>query len=485
MNRQWACLIALALLGCLAQGACARTPIVAPRIEPAAAPNLTVTVTAGELAGPDGNMIRVAGATLTFDPPETRDMAVTVKAPQDKAAHWDSWQPWPGKYKGQVVAQSLKPAVDEERTQILGGLFRQIPPESIRIASADGSKTFRANEDYVVNADWAQIGGLGGRLGTPGEADLKASYTLTLQRLDLVQAAADGTLRVKKGTSRIVCPQLPEPDAGCAAVAGVYIAPWPAARNPWYDAGAPKAATEYAVTEHEIFPVRPAAPVAPVNPAAVARTLGKLRGGKPVTIAVTGASIELGAEAPAWWADLWTEKNLGYASRVIVELRRRFPKSAITGVDAFQGGTTTEYGLKVIEEKVLPSKADLLLVGFGGNDCAGPEGGKPNNPPEKYKEDMRAIIGKAKGAGMDVIIVVTMQQNPWLAPGKRWPAYREKLLELSKEENVALADVYTEWLNQATRGVPPFSQLHNWLNHPGKDGHKVYADTVLRFFEAR
>ncbi|HOI54127.1 MAG TPA: GDSL-type esterase/lipase family protein, partial [Phycisphaerae bacterium] len=238
-------------------------------------------------------------------------------------------------------------------------------------------------------------------------------------------------------------------------------------------------------TEHEIFPVRPAAPVAPVNPAAVARTLGKLRGGKPVTIAVTGASIELGAEAPAWWADLWTEKNLGYASRVIVELRRRFPKSAITGVDAFQGGTTTEYGLKVIEEKVLPSKADLLLVGFGGNDCAGPEGGKPNNPPEKYKEDMRAIIGKAKGAGMDVIIVVTMQQNPWLAPGKRWPAYREKLLELSKEENVALADVYTEWLNQATRGVPPFSQLHNWLNHPGKDGHKVYADTVLRFFEAR
>lgn len=486
MNCRVSSLFALVCLIVVSQTACAQGPAAGPKIEPALTPNMTVIVQGGQVPGPNGATIKFDKATLKFDSPEVRDMSVDVKAPQDKAKHWDSWQPWPGKYKGSIVALEIKPKVDEQGTLILGGLFRQIPPESIRVASANGGKTFKMDQDYVVNPDWGQIGGLNGKLGEPGKADLKVSYKMTLQRLDLVQVSAAGKLSVKKGTSRIVCPQLPEPDAGCAALAGVYIAPWPAPRNPWYDeAGGLKAATPYAISEHEILPVHPAAPVEPVNAKAVARTLQKLRDGKSATIAFTGASITLGAEAPAWWKDQWTEKNLSYTSRVIVGLRKRFPKAEVKPVDAVQGGTTTKYGLQVIDEKVLPSNPDLLLIAFGGNDCAGPVGGKPNNPPDEYKEDMRAMVKKAKGAGMEVMIVVTMQQNPWLQAAKRWPEYREKLLELSREEDVALADVYTEWVNMATRGIPPFSQLHNWLNHPGGEAHQVYADTILRFFEAK
>jgi len=43
-------------------------------------------------------------------------------------------------------------------------------------------------------------------------------------------------------------------------------------------------------------------------------------------------------------------------------------------------------------------------------------------------------------------------------------------------------DVYTEWVNQATRGISPFSQLHNTFNHPGIAGMRVYADALLRAF---
>jgi len=86
---------------------------------------------------------------------------------------------------------------------------------------------------------------------------------------------------------------------------------------------------------------------------------------------------------------------------------------------------------------------------------------------------------------MEVILVVTMQQNPWMKTdvARRWLDYRKALLELGEEEKVGVADVYTEWMNLATRGIPPFSQLHNWINHPGAFGHGVYAEVVLRFFE--
>ena len=471
------CLVSVLLVQC--RVASARTLMLHYLVKAADPPDMTLRV----IPGP-GQQFKEA--QLAFDPPETRDLTITAKAPQDHAAHWDAWQPWPGKYEGKMVALNIKPQTDSEGTLILGGLFRQIRTESITIKSANGSGTFRQGRDYKVNPVWGQIGNIKGRLGQPLQADLKISYRLALQRLDLVQVTAQGKVTVKKGASRIVCPQLPEPDAGCTPLAGVYIAPWEAARNPWFDeSGGLKAATKFAITQREIFVVNPAPPVEPINATAVARTWQKLRDGKEARIAFMGASITLGAEAPAWWDNLWTEKNLGYPSRVVVSLRRRFPKATVTPIEAFQGGTTTKYGLKMVDEKVVPAKADLLLIAFGGNDVAGPEGRPPNNPPEKFKEDMRVMVRKAKENGMEVMLVVTMQQNPWQQAAKRWPAYRKALIDLAREENVACADVYSEWMNQASRGIPPFTQLHNWINHPGKEGHKIYADVILRFFEAK
>jgi hypothetical protein len=37
-------------------------------------------------------------------------------------------------------------------------------------------------------------------------------------------------------------------------------------------------------------------------------------------------------------------------------------------------------------------------------------------------------------------------------------------------------------VNQASRGIAPVSQLHNYFNHPGNAGHKLIANTVLQFF---
>ena len=483
-------------------------------ITPANPPDLTVRIAAGETALPGGKTVKFEAAQLKFDPPEIRGLGFYAKAPRDFASWYEPWDPWPSKggNSGAMNTIDLKPhvaqgpegvfvggvendrtrdanleaAVDEEGTLILGALFRQVISDSVVVTSADGNKTYKMNEDYKYNAEWGQIANLKGGLGEEFKAELKVACKYAAQRLDLVQVGPDGKLSVKKGAPRIVCPELPAPDAGYIGLAGIYIAGWTAADNPNYDsAGGLKAASTYAITPHEILPIQPAPPVAPVNKNALARSVKKLATGGELKIAFMGASVTVGAEAPAWWADLWTEKNLGFPSRVVVELRKRFPKATVTPIAAFQGGTQTKYGLEVMDKTVIPAKADLVLIDFGGNDVSGPIGGKPNNPPEQFKEDMRAMIKKAKDAGMGVLIVVGERSNPWLKPNvfERWPAYRRAMLDVAKEENVAAADVGTEFANQASRGIPPFSQLHNWLNHPGTNGHKIYADVILRCFE--
>lgn len=481
--------LAAAPLWGAAMGATIAAKAERPAVEPLDPPQMAVRVGAGTLVAPDGTAVPIKPVTLQVAPPQSQEKIIEVPVPGDYQKHWDNWGNWPGKWQGKTLAVGLKPKTDEQGTLILGGLYRQIPPESVTVRSADGSKTFVRGEDYRYSADWGQLGNIDGRLGEAGSDKLQVTYTTFLQRLDLVQVGPDGKPSVKQGKSRLVCPQLPEPDAGHAAVAGIYVAPWTMDRDPELAAGAaPKEGAnkalpgKHVVMAHHVLPVDPAPPVEPVNPQAVSKTLGKLRSGGEARIAFMGASVTLGAEAGKWWNDLWTEKNKGYPSRVVVGLRQRFPEATVTPIGEFKGGTTAKFGLERLKENVMPQEPDLVLLAFGGNDVGGPIGRAPNNPPEQFKEDMRTLIRQARSGGAEVMLVVFVQQLPWGHLAPRWPAYRQAMLELSKEEDVAVADVYTEWMNLASRGIPPFTQLHNWLNHPGIFGHQVYAETILRFF---
>ena len=95
----------------------------------------------------------------------------------------------------------------------------------------------------------------------------------------------------------------------------------------------------------------------------------------------------------------------------------------------------------------------------------------------------------ARAAGAEMLIVTTMPPVPWDdADPAKWlgDRYKEqvaKMLEAAKEDNAALVDLHADFLNLDRRGIPWFSQLHNWANHPGAFGHGVFAESILRAFE--
>jgi lysophospholipase L1-like esterase len=421
---------------------------------------------------PGLSVIAGADARLVIDPPEIRDGSAEGTVPGPVHPSWEHWTMWPAKPRaGTMPALALSPRNDERATLILGGLFRAILRETVRVVEADGARAFEMDRDYRFNGDWGQIANLEGRLGVPGQGQLRVEFRYATQRLDLVQADRDGRVTIKRGAPSMVCPALPAPDPGAVPVAGIYVAPW-------------RRDGDFVITAEDILPIDPAPPVAPVRPEALARARSKLAAGGEFKVAFMGDSITLGAEAGAWWNDLWTDRNMSYASRVVVGLRKRHPKAVVTPIAAFKGGITTQKGAELFDEIVAGSGADLIVIAFGLNDADGPIGGPPKNPPEAYKEQIRAILRKARAAGMEALLVVPMQPNPFLKNGiaERIPAYRAALLALADEENAGVADVYTEWMNQGRRGIPPFSQLHNGINHPGESGHGLYADVLLRFF---
>lgn len=427
-----------------------------------------------EPVSPPALAVRVGADTLRLDPPGFHRFEATSKdgeslrdAPADL-----SRASWPG-------ALSLTPRYDPARTHILGHLFRTFRPDTLRVESADGATTYARDTDYRFNEDAGLVANLDGRMTGP----VKASAEAALQRLDLIQRDAAGRLSVKKGESAWVCPALPHPDPGHLAVAGIYIAPWRASRNPFFDQ-APAAlagASDYAITAREIFPIAPAPPVSPVHPERLDGILGKLRSGAPVKIALMGDSITLGAESTRWWEDKYDAGSKTWKGRVVHALRQRFPAATIEVIEAYRGGVTIDYGLQRLDD-VLAQSPDLVIAAFGVND-ADPGVGK--RAPGEFAQAAATITDRARAAGADVLWITPFPLIPWVngdQAGRLEEHFIPAIKRAAADHGAALADVNAEYKNLSHRGIPWWSQHHNWHNHPGDLGHAIYAETVLRCF---
>ena len=121
------------------------------------------------------------------------------------------------------------------------------------------------------------------------------------------------------------------------------------------------------------------------------------------------------------------------------------------------------------------TQLDLVVIALGMND---------DNVAD-FKTAITNFINQAHAKGIEVLLVSTAQSTPFIEPLSSDPT-RAQIAQATREvamsKNVAMADVWTEWQNQSYLGIPPWSQLHNWINHPGVPGHQLYANTILRMF---
>lgn len=422
---------------------------------PTATPSLNVIVGAGTYKKADGSTINVQGRTLSFDAPQVLSGSITAKSPKNWQSTWTTGVRW-----DDVI--TLMPTPDSPTTD--GALYKSVIPGSIVVKNAAGTKTYVAGTEYQVNPDWGQIANRSDRLGARGTADITVTYKYVKQRLDLIEVGASGVPVVKKGTSVNVVPVLPTPDAGFTAIAGIYVYTMDGAR-----------ASDFEIRAADIFPINPKPPVAPINAGRIPNTLAKLKAGGSVRIGFFGDSITEGQEAGDWK----TDRSLTYTQRVIDGLKAKYPTATINQTLAYKGGmeAADAAAQTLFNDKILnaTAKPDLVVIALGMND----------DDTAAYKTAINNFISQAQAKGIEVLLVSTMQSNPFVEPLVSGPTRAEiaqATRDVANSRNVALADVWTEWQNQAFQGIPPWSQLHNWSKHPGVPGHQLYANTILRFF---
>ena len=218
----------------------------------------------------------------------------------------------------------------------------------------------------------------------------------------------------------------------------------------------------------------------------------------PVTIAFIGDSITQGCfevyyKTPTQ-LDTVYEYNNAFPTRVREMLALLYPSVQMNIINSGISGDTVSRGLMRLERDVLRYSPDLVVVGYGANDCnlGGSDGAKA------YGESLRDMFKRIHATGAEVIYLT---EGPFCTgtshtvTDDRLKALAEKFSDLensgvldnyfatgiavAKEEGAKCCDVYSAWKAMKKAGVDITELLANKLNHPSRDMHYYIAVKLI------
>jgi lysophospholipase L1-like esterase len=332
-------------------------------------------------------------------------------------------------------------------------------PGSVVVKLPDGTIAER-EKDYIIDEYWSGLARVeGGRIAD--KMPVKISYRAALMRLDTIEVDRDGKVSVRTGMPAMTTPHPPEVTPGSTAWANVFmpynqigVAGWQV-----YEIGGPFPEPNVAeMTARSKF---------------VAKTLAKLRDGEPVTVVTWGDSVTVGGDA--------SSGDKAFANLFPARLRERFPKAAITHINAGVGGSNAVSRLTGLQKDVIDHKPDLVTIEFV-NDMGVPEA--------QLRETYKSAFEQMRAVGSEIILITphfTMPQ--WMKHahprGKETRPTVALLREIAREHNVGLADTSRRWEHLELEGLPYTTLLVNGINHPDDRGHEMFVKDLLTFFPDR
>jgi len=341
-------------------------------------------------------------------------------------------------------------------------------PDSVEVRLTPGGKKLERGKDYEFDNVDSQLGRLeGGKI--PADTPVYVTYKSAMMRLDSIVRNADGSYELLQGKPDKANPVLPELKEGQVRLANIYI---------------PGIIEK--LSDNELFPIltppgefvfdKSAEPVAKKL---LPKTWAKLNAGEEVRILAWGDSVTECTYLPEeeHWQNQFAER-----------LQAAFPKAKVVLMSEGWGGRTTSAYLsepagspRNYQEKVLDLKPDLIISEFV-ND-AGLDQNLVNELYARIRDDFKNI-------GAEWIICTPHYVRPsWMAIDRQKNIdddprpYVIGIRQFAKENNIAVADAAKLYGQLWRQGIPYITVMVNNINHPNKEGLKLFADALMNLFQ--
>ena len=184
----------------------------------------------------------------------------------------------------------------------------------------------------------------------------------------------------------------------------------------------------------------------------------------------------------------------GYPTKVKEQLNELYPASHINIINAGLSGDRAVNAINRLERDVLAYNPDLCVVSFQLNDSMFGEAGL-----KEYKESLDAIFKELKKRDIEIIFLTENMmctyvskeldnellraiaaQSAEIENSGIAKKYRDAALEVCKNNEVNVCDIYAMWQKMKEDGEDITELLSNKINHPSRDFHPVIAQELIK-----
>ena len=215
----------------------------------------------------------------------------------------------------------------------------------------------------------------------------------------------------------------------------------------------------------------------------------------PVSIAFLGDRVTHGCfevfekEKPGLIDCVYDQENV-YVNRFRKKFEAVFPQCPLTVINAGISGGSAQTGAERVGRDVIAFHPDICVVAFGLNDVL-------SENLDAYTEGLKSIFEQLKAAD---VVPVLMTENMLCSKGGCSPVkffeemtyhcaelqnngtfdrFIEAAKELCEKEKIAVADCYADWKKLADMGVDTTYLLSNYINHPIREMHELFASRLI------
>ncbi len=165
------------------------------------------------------------------------------------------------------------------------------------------------------------------------------------------------------------------------------------------------------------------------------------------------------------------------------------PWLPVSIINAGVAGDRAPTALARLERDVISHRPHICVVNFCLNDLS--------ETVEEYVAALREIFTRLKDAGIASILLTPSMLNSYVHPDTI-PMYRDYAAVtaawhnsghmdtyvdaarvLARELGVTVADAYAVWKDMEASGVDVTESLSNYINHPSRELHQVFADVLF------
>ena len=219
---------------------------------------------------------------------------------------------------------------------------------------------------------------------------------------------------------------------------------------------------------------------------------------KPLKIAFLGDSVTEGCfeliKKPDGSIEIVRDVDEGYVSRLTKLLIARLPNHCIETVNAGISGNTSAQALARMQTEVLDTNPDIVIVCLGLNDVC-------LRQPEEYTKNMDTIFSMLRQAGLPVIFMTPNMINTYVHENALRELDKTSQeccacqndgtmdhliacgIETAKKHGCAVCDCYRMWKQMAKNGVDTTELLCNYINHPTRQLHQLFANALFPYVQ--